>query len=330
MPPRRLASPRGIALLLLLLASLAEAAVTNPVPTLAELRSHFSNHVAAPRFQAAAWGVKVRSLDTGRTLFEHDAGKLLSPASNSKLFTVALGFDRLGSDYRMRTSLLARARPSAEGTLTGDLVVFGRGDPGFTTERAGGTSPRTLDALAVALTHGGVRRVQGDLIADESFLVGPAYGAGWAWDDLRYYYGAPMSALTLNDNCVTVTVRPGTNAGAALRVQITPAGSGLSVVSLASTAPTGAVSTLTLDWQPGADEVRLLGRLPVGAEPFTPDGTGDPTGSVVWPAVPAGPRPGRHFRDRAGTRGDLGGPACAAFVTDGTRRTGRLGLRPLP
>lgn len=107
-------------LLLLWLAQSLPAATTNLIPSLAELQAKFSNHVTAPRFGAAAWGVKVISLETGKTLFEHDAQKLLSPASNTKLFTVALGLDRLGADYRIRTSLYAAQRPDASGGLAGD------------------------------------------------------------------------------------------------------------------------------------------------------------------------------------------------------------------
>ena len=71
------------------------------------LHQRLSNHLAQPKFSAAAWGVKIVSLDTGNVLFEHDAGKLLKPASNAKLYTSALALDRLGPDFRIRTSLLA-------------------------------------------------------------------------------------------------------------------------------------------------------------------------------------------------------------------------------
>ena len=82
-----------------------------PIETLTQLQTRIDAHISQPRFAAAAWGIKVVSLDTGRTLFERDAGKLLKPASNAKLFTGALALDRLGPDYRIKTSLYAKARP---------------------------------------------------------------------------------------------------------------------------------------------------------------------------------------------------------------------------
>src|SRR3954468_6811814 len=97
--------------------------------TLSELQERIGAEVSEARFAAAMWGVKVVSLDSGKTLFETNAQKLFSPASNSKLYTVALGLDRLGPDYQIKTSVLIAEQPSKGGKLKGDLVLVGRGDP---------------------------------------------------------------------------------------------------------------------------------------------------------------------------------------------------------
>src|SRR5262245_18381653 len=60
-----------------------------PPETLTELQERLAAHVSNPRFAAALWGVKIVSLESGRLLFETNAHKLFSPASNSKLYTVA-------------------------------------------------------------------------------------------------------------------------------------------------------------------------------------------------------------------------------------------------
>jgi D-alanyl-D-alanine carboxypeptidase/D-alanyl-D-alanine-endopeptidase (penicillin-binding protein 4) len=74
-----------------------------PVASLAELQSRLEAHVSDPRFAAAAWGVKIVSLDTGRTLYAHAPDRRLSPGSNAKLYVAALALDTLGGDYRVRT-----------------------------------------------------------------------------------------------------------------------------------------------------------------------------------------------------------------------------------
>src|ERR1051326_4472169 len=91
---------------------------TNAIKTLEQLQQRLTEHISQPRFAAAMWGVKVLSLDSGKVLFEHNAKKLFSPASNSKLYTVALALDRLGPDYRIKTSLYSAAKPNESGTLT--------------------------------------------------------------------------------------------------------------------------------------------------------------------------------------------------------------------
>src|SRR5688572_2145146 len=112
-----------------LLAQTANA--TKPIATLTELQTRINEHLAQPRFAPALWGVKIISLESGKPLFERNAGKLFKPASNAKLFTGALALDRLGPDYRIKTSFYAGTRPDSVGKLHGDLIVCGRGDPTF-------------------------------------------------------------------------------------------------------------------------------------------------------------------------------------------------------
>jgi len=71
--------------------------------TLLELQAKLAEHVSQPRFAAALWGVKIVALDSGKVIFEQNPHKLYSPASNSKLYTIALALDRLGADYRIKT-----------------------------------------------------------------------------------------------------------------------------------------------------------------------------------------------------------------------------------
>src|ERR1041384_2961721 len=75
--------------------------------TLGPLRERIAAHLAQPRFTSASWGVKVVSLESGKTIFEHNPQKYFNPASNAKLYTTALALERLGADYRIKTSLYA-------------------------------------------------------------------------------------------------------------------------------------------------------------------------------------------------------------------------------
>ena len=239
-------------------------AATNAIATLAGLQSALSNHLAEPRFAGALWGVKIVSLDSGKTLFEHNAGKLFSPASNSKLYTTALGLDYLGGDHRIRTSLYATKRPTKSGTLQCDLIVFGRGDPTFNARLHGSNIFKALEPLVAALTNAGVKRIKGDLVGDESFFRGPPMGSGWAWDDLQYYYGAEISALTINDNTLQVSIKPGDRLGSACQLALSPATSCVVLSNRTQTVAKGGKRNTSLYRPLGENVVYVSGQMPMG------------------------------------------------------------------
>lgn len=227
------------------------------------LKTFLDAHLSHPRFAAAAWGVKIVSLTSGTTLYEQNAGKLLKPASNTKLFSAALALDRLGPDYRIRTSLYARARPNANGDLDGDLIVFGRGDPSFAARFHHNSHADNLGPIARALAQAGVKRIRGDLIADESFFRGPPLGSGWTWDDLDSYYGAEVSALTVEDNVVDLILKPGAAVGDPVRIVTLPTTSYLTFSNRAVTvAPEAGPISVRLQRPLGENVVYLHGQIP--------------------------------------------------------------------
>jgi len=240
--------------------------------SLADLQRSLSEHVANPRFIGATWGVKIVSLDSGKTLFEQNPGKLFSPASNCKLYTMALALDRLGGDYRIRTSLYATAKPDRRGTLTGDLVVYGRGDPTLNARLNGGDIFRALQPLVTALTNAGVRRISGDLIGDESFFHGPPYGSGWSWDDMNNYYGAEISALTINDNTLQVVAKPGATSGLPCQLTLVP---GTSYVVLSNRTQTVTSGRRSLNFYRPIEQnvVYVSGQMPLDATNYADDVT---------------------------------------------------------
>jgi D-alanyl-D-alanine carboxypeptidase/D-alanyl-D-alanine-endopeptidase (penicillin-binding protein 4) len=234
-----------------------------PPAVLAELQERLAGMLSQPRFGAALWGVKILSLDTGKTLFEHNAGKLLSPASNAKLYTVALALERLGPDYRIRTSLYAKSKPDPGGTVQGDVIVYGRGDPTIDARQHGGDILKALEPLAAALTNAGVKRIAGDLAGDTSFFRGPEFGSGWAWDDQEHDYGAEISALTINNNTLQVVVRPGERAGAPCRLALLPPTGYLTLSNRTETVPKGQRRTVSFYRLPNENVVYAFGQTPL-------------------------------------------------------------------
>jgi D-alanyl-D-alanine carboxypeptidase/D-alanyl-D-alanine-endopeptidase (penicillin-binding protein 4) len=146
--------------------------------TLPELQTRISEILAKPELASAMVGVKVASLDTGRVLFEENSAKLLRPASNMKLYTVAAALDKLTPDYRFKTSVYATTKLTAAGVTRGDLTIYGRGDPSFAARFNNGDYLKAINDLAARIAAAGVKRVEGDLVGDETYFVGPKYGSG--------------------------------------------------------------------------------------------------------------------------------------------------------
>lgn len=238
--------------------------VSRAAGSVAELRAQLEAHVGHARFDAAAWGVKVVSLDTGRTLFEHHADRLLSPASNSKLYTGALALDRLGGDYRIVTPILATVKPDASGVVRGDVIVSGRGDPSWNSGSARKKFEEIFEPFAAAIASAGVRRITGDLVADGTYFRGVPNGAGWTADDLNDYYGAEISALTLEDNYADLRVMPGAKEGDVARVEIVQPHTGLVLDNRVVTAPKGSARRIEVQRVFGENVVHVFGQIPLG------------------------------------------------------------------
>jgi D-alanyl-D-alanine carboxypeptidase/D-alanyl-D-alanine-endopeptidase (penicillin-binding protein 4) len=240
--------------------------------TLEELRARIREIVSRPELVASHLAVKVASLDTGRVLFEQDARKWMQPASNMKLFTVAAALDRLTPDYRFVTSVYAPTRPDASGTLRGDLVVYGRGDPSFAVRfnpEGDADYFRAIDELAASVQAAGVRRVEGDIVGDESYFKGGNVPTGWEWDDLQWYYGAEVSALTVNDNSVDLSIKPGASVGSPARITVGPSLSLVTVVDRTTTSGRGTGRELSVTRPLGQNVIEVSGRLPIDDRGYT-------------------------------------------------------------
>ena len=227
---------------------------------------------AAPGTRSAFWGIQIVELSSGRTLYAHNVDRLFVPASNMKLFTAALALDRLGPDFRFQTRVLADAAPDADGRIHGAIRLVGGGDPNLSARavpyRLGpstGNPLAPIEDLADQMVARGVKRIDGGVVGDDTWYVWEPFPDGWSVDDTRYEYGAPVSALTVNDNTIAITVRPGERSGDLADIVTTPPIEYFSVDNRIRTVGAGGPRKIELDREPGGRQVRLWGTLPLGS-----------------------------------------------------------------
>ena len=151
------------------------------------------------------------SLTRGDTLYSANAGTLLLPASTMKLFTAALAFDTFGPDHQFTTSVLRDGAVGADGTLNGNLVLRGGGDPGLSTRYYRAPADGPMASLARMIASNGIKRVNGDLVADASAFESKRVPDGWLTRYLEAGYAARVSALSMNENLATVVITPQPN-----------------------------------------------------------------------------------------------------------------------
>jgi D-alanyl-D-alanine carboxypeptidase/D-alanyl-D-alanine-endopeptidase (penicillin-binding protein 4) len=235
------------------------------------LQDRIAAVLSAPDLGHGFWGIEVVSAATGDTLYSQNADKLFTPASNTKLFTTAAALALIGPDYKFRTTVETTGTLDRYGRLNGDLVLVGHGDPNLSgrelpydlkTQR--NDDPiQALETLADTLVQKGVKFIDGDIVADDSYFAFERYGEGWSQDDLVWSDGAPVSALTINDNVVFVNILPADRPGEKAFVSIKPFADYYHLDNRIITTPAGTGRKFFVNREPGSMVLTLWGNMPV-------------------------------------------------------------------
>lgn len=210
----------------------------------------------------ASVGIHVLDLKTGAALYSRNADRLYLPASNMKLFTGALALERLGPDY-LFTTRLVRA-PS------GDLILVGGGDPSlsgraypYQKDAPAANALRAIEDLADQAIAAGVQRVDGDIVGDDQFYPWAPYPPSWTEDDMIGEDGAPVSALTVNDNVTSLSIHPAAEAGELAVITFDPAIEYYAVDNRVLTVAGSREARIRLSRVPGSRQLIVWGSIPL-------------------------------------------------------------------
>jgi serine-type D-Ala-D-Ala carboxypeptidase/endopeptidase (penicillin-binding protein 4) len=258
--------------------SFAQAHPTAPASErrdVVQFRARLATILAQPAIGRLDWGIEIADHDTGQILYELNADHYFTPASNAKLVTTVLALASLGPDYRFHTTLESKLPLDGDGRVAGDLILVGRGDPDLSNRRFPyvdrgdrvGPVEKVLAELADAAVAKGLRSVDGDIVADDSYYPYDPYPAGWSNGDLFFAFAAPVSAIAFNDNIVSVIIQPASRIGDPAIVQTEPSAALGTFATDITTGPSDTVSDFAVVRQPGTNFILLRGIIGVGRAP---------------------------------------------------------------
>jgi D-alanyl-D-alanine carboxypeptidase/D-alanyl-D-alanine-endopeptidase (penicillin-binding protein 4) len=185
---------------------------STPVVTRASLKRMIDSMVNVPEFRTAMWGVLIVDPEKRDTLYSHNAAKLFIPASNQKIVSSSVMLEQLGPEFRFRTTFASHG-VVADGTLSGDLAVFGRGDPTMSDRMRKGDAMSAMRAIADSLSQRGIKRITGNIVPAGDAFSGPVAGSGWPWDQLDASSFAGVDELLFNEGLSNIRVRAGAKVG---------------------------------------------------------------------------------------------------------------------
>ncbi len=225
------------------------------------IQSKIQKFLKRPGVRSAQWGIQVLDPDTNSVLLEVNPDKLFLPASVLKVVTTSAALEKLGPDFRFRTGVFTNGTVGEDGTLAGDLILVGRGDPNLTDSSGGIFEKPALQELAEALKDRGITRINGDIIGDDSYFDSNSPVKGWTAQALRSLYGAPISALSVNNNVLWVHTRPTTHKQRVI-VTLEPRTSHFNIRNLAKTGGRRARNTISARLIRGTNTIVVSGTLP--------------------------------------------------------------------
>lgn len=159
-----------------------------------QLRENIDNYIYnETKLKNAVIGVKIKDLKNNQEIYSLNSSKLFIPASTTKVLTTLMALEKLGKDYKFKTTLNSDA-PIKNNTLNGDLYFLFKGDPTF--------KHSDINKLFSQLKEKGIKNIKGNIIIDKSYFDNVLYGPGWMWDDMDSCDSSPITSLVVDNNCI--------------------------------------------------------------------------------------------------------------------------------
>ena len=254
-------SRKSLAILVFVSITIATLPLSSYAGALETIQAKIALCLKRPGIRSTDWGIEVADADN-KVLVAVNPDKPFRPASVLKVLTTATALEKLGPDFRYRTIVQTNGTLQADGILVGDVILVGRGDPNLVDPSGELLEKPALQELAEQLHALGIRRITGDVVGDDSYFDLNSHGEGWTARDLKSIYGAPINALSYNNNVFWVHSSP-TQANRLVTLSIEPRTSYFRIRNLGVTGSAKAKRTIFARVIPGTRTLVISGVLPL-------------------------------------------------------------------
>ncbi|HYK91502.1 MAG TPA: D-alanyl-D-alanine carboxypeptidase/D-alanyl-D-alanine-endopeptidase [Acidobacteriota bacterium] len=253
-------------LLILALAALLLAPSFSPdlrASSLETIQTKIAQYLKRPGVRSADWGIEIVDPTTNKVLLAVNPDKTFKPASVLKVVTTSAALEKLGPDFRFHTGVYTNGAVTPDGTIAEDLILVGHGDPNLVDTEGDLLQKPALQELAEMLQALGIKRVEGNVLGDDSYFDDTSHGKGWTAQDLRSIYGAPINALSINNNVFWIYAHP-TKYMQLVSVGVEPYSSYFRIRNLGVTGSARSKQTMYARLIPGTKTIVVSGILPTG------------------------------------------------------------------
>jgi D-alanyl-D-alanine carboxypeptidase/D-alanyl-D-alanine-endopeptidase (penicillin-binding protein 4) len=226
----------------------------------------------------ASVSLTVLDAKTGEVVFANNPDMGLATASTLKTITSSTAFFMLGKDFQYQTQIGYTGSIAADGTLNGDIIIKGSGDPTLGSWRYENTKEHAvLSMITSAIQKAGIKKINGRVIGDESLFGTQSIPEGWIWQDIGSYYGSGTSGLVWRENQFDIKLKTG------------PVGTTIGIENITPAMPYYQFKSELINGAAGTGD-RAYPALPVGNNTFYLRGTYavDKAGKSISVALPDG------------------------------------------
>lgn len=227
-----------------------------------QLNSKIAKVLSHPDLKGASIGISVRNASNGKIIYKHNGDTRLRPASSMKLVTGAAALQLLGENYRFKTEIYTDGKQKGS-TLKGNIYIRGKGDPTL--------GEKDLDNIALALKKKGIKKIKGNLVADDTWYDQIRLSLDMPWSDEQEYYGAQISGLTFSPNAdydagtLILQVKSGNKVGKAASVTMNPKTDYVKISNKTKVGKVNSRNTIKIHRKHGSNGITVTGNVPLNS-----------------------------------------------------------------